>query len=158
MPEHGGHALPGVVVEDAQGLVRAGSGRVDPTPVQSNLYQRPVLTHRAFECSEKGKTINCSLKVLILTEKRASRRFFFFIFFLPAHAPGVFAVSDCVHSDVSILTSGEDVFAVSVHFHVVERGLPDDVVAPGELGQSPLVRSDVPEDDGLVRTAAHHLK
>ena len=41
--EHGGHALAGVVVEDGQGLVRAGGRRVDPAAVERDLDQRPVL-------------------------------------------------------------------------------------------------------------------
>ena len=47
--KHGGHALAGVVVEDGQGLVRAGGRRVDPAAVERDLDQRPVLANRTLE-------------------------------------------------------------------------------------------------------------
>ena len=49
VPEHGGHALAGVVVVDGDGLVGARGRRVDPAPVERNLDQRPVVAVRALE-------------------------------------------------------------------------------------------------------------
>ena len=54
--KHGGHALAGVVVEDGQGLVRAGGRRVDPAAVERDLDQRPVFADRTFERPEIKKS------------------------------------------------------------------------------------------------------
>ena len=70
----------------------------------------------------------------------------------------MFSIGDGVDSDISVLAGSENVLAVVVYLHVVQCGFADHVVAPGELGQAPLVALDFPEDDGLVCAARHHLK
>ena len=62
------------------------------------------------------------------------------------------SAADCVHPDVPVLAGGEDVLAVRVHLHVVQRRLAHNVVAARELGQ-PAIGGHLPEYDGLVRPA-----
>ena len=66
--------------------------------------------------------------------------------------PCVFAAADCVDPDVPVLAGGENVLAVRVHLHVVQRRLAHHVVAARELGQAAL-GGHLPEYDGLVRPA-----
>lgn len=49
VPDHGGHALARVVVEDGQRLVGARGGGVDAGPVQRHLDQRAVVARRTLE-------------------------------------------------------------------------------------------------------------
>ena len=65
------------------------------------------------------------------------------------------AAADCVDADVPVLAGGEHVLALGVHLHVVQGRLPHHVVSPRELGQpAAVLRRDLPEYYGLVRTAA----
>ena len=63
------------------------------------------------------------------------------------------SASDCVDPDVPVLAGGEDVLAVRVHLHVVQRRLAHHVVAARELWEA-AIGGHLPEYDGLVRTAA----
>ena len=50
--------------------------------------------------------------------------------------PRVFSISNSINPNVPILTSRENVFAVSIDLHVIQRGLACHVVARQKLRQA----------------------
>jgi len=71
----------------------------------------------------------------------------------------MFSVGDVVDTNVPILACSENVLLAAVHLHVVERGLAGGVVAPRELQRRAARRTrQLPEDNGLVGAARHHLQ